>query len=78
MPGAIKQDHLQPVEPLLSGQFFNFFTFILGSQFLLPHRANLEKRENLPATKSAVGFQCYGAFKLDHLEKGNLPTAKLD
>ena len=45
VPGAFKLDHLQPVRPLLFPQFSNFFTFILGGQFLLPQRANTEKRE---------------------------------
>ena len=38
MPGALKLDHLQPFEPILSQKIFNFFTLILGGQFLLPHR----------------------------------------
>ena len=36
MPGAFNLDHLQPFELILSQKIFNFFTFILGSQFLLP------------------------------------------
>ena len=39
VPGAFKLDHLQP---------FNSFTFILGSQFLLPQRANNGSWENFP------------------------------
>ena len=45
MPGAFKLDHLHPVEPILFSKFYNFFTFILGGQFLLPQRANTEKGE---------------------------------
>ena len=45
MPGAFKLDHMQPVKPILFPKFYNFFTFILGCQFLLPQRANNEKRE---------------------------------
>ena len=45
MPGAFKLDHLQPFESFLSQNIFNFFTFILGGQFLLPQRANNGKRE---------------------------------
>ena len=45
VPGAVKVDHLHPVEPLLFTKFSNFFTFILGGQFLLPQGANNEKRE---------------------------------
>ena len=40
VPGAFKLDHLQPIEPILFQKIFNFFTFILGGQFLLPQRAN--------------------------------------
>ena len=40
VPGAFKLDHLQPFKPILFWNFSNFFTFILGSQFLLPQRAN--------------------------------------
>ena len=36
---------MQPFEPILYQQMFNFCTFILGGQFLLPQRANNEKRE---------------------------------
>ena len=45
MPGACKLDHLQPIEPILFQNIFNFFAFILGGQFLLPQRANNGKRE---------------------------------
>ena len=45
VPGAFKLCHLQPVEPLLFLKFSNSFTFILGVQFLIPQRANNEKRE---------------------------------
>ena len=45
VPGAFKLDHLQPVEPLLLWNVSNFSTFILGSQFLLPQRANNQKRK---------------------------------
>ena len=43
--GPFNLDHLHPFEPLLSSEFSNFFTFILGGQFLLPQRANNGKRE---------------------------------
>ena len=36
MPETFKLDHLQPVKPLLFQNFSNFFTLLLGSQFLLP------------------------------------------
>ena len=45
VPGTFKLDHLQPFEPILSWKIFNFFTFILGGQFLLPQWANIGKWE---------------------------------
>ena len=45
VPGAFKLDHLQPIKPLLFPNFYNFFIFILGGQFLLPQRANNGERE---------------------------------
>ena len=45
VPGAFKSDHLQPIKLILLQKIFNFFTFILGGQFLLPQRANMQKRE---------------------------------
>ena len=41
MPGTFKLGHLQPIKPLLFSDFYTFFTFILGGQFLLPQRANI-------------------------------------
>ena len=40
VPWAFKLEHLQPVKPILFWKFSNFFTFILGAQFLLTQRAN--------------------------------------
>ena len=45
MLGAFKLDHLLTFEPILSHKVFNFFSFILGGQFLLPQKTNMEKRE---------------------------------
>ena len=45
MSGVFKLDHLQPNQPILFWYFCTFFTFILGSPFLLPQRANYQKRE---------------------------------
>ena len=46
MPGAFKLDHLQPVEPILSGNFFNFLIFILGSPILItPEGGRLKGRK---------------------------------
>ena len=42
VPGAFKLDHLQPLKPILLRNFSNSFSFILGSQFLLAQRANIE------------------------------------
>ena len=36
MPGAFKLDHLQQIKTMLFLKISNFFTFILGGQFLLP------------------------------------------
>ena len=62
MPGAFKLDHLQPFKPILFWEIFNFFTFILGSQFLLPQRANYGSWENFPSPNmdKTEGFQCLG------------------
>ena len=45
VPVAFKLDHMHPIEPFLLQKIFNFFTFILGGQFLLPQRANNGKGE---------------------------------
>ena len=62
VPGAFKLDHLQPFKPILLWKIFNFFNFILGSQFLLPQRANNGKREILATSNmdETEGFQCLG------------------
>ena len=62
VPGAFKLDHLHPSKPILLGQFFNFFTFILGGQFLLPQKANNGKREftQLQKWMRQRGFSAFG------------------
>ena len=62
MPGAFKLDQLQPIKPILFWKIFNFFHFILGSQFLLPQRANNGSWENFPFPNmdKTEGFQCLG------------------
>ena len=48
MPGALKLDHLQSIKPILPwnfSKFSKFSIFILGSNFLLPQRANNGKVE---------------------------------
>ena len=62
MPGAFKLDHLQPFKPILFRKFSSFFTFILGSPFLLPQRANFGSWENFPFPNmdDTEGFQCLG------------------
>ena len=44
--GAFKLDHLHPVKPILFSKFYNFFTFMLGGQFLLPQGEEGWKWEN--------------------------------
>ena len=43
--GQTKLVHLHSFKPILFWQTSISFTFILGGQFLLPQRANCEKRE---------------------------------
>ena len=43
--GALKLDHMQLIKSLLLPYFCKFSTFILGTHFLLPQRANNGKRE---------------------------------
>ena len=68
VPGAFKLDHLQPVKPILFSKFYNFFTFILGGQFLLP-RGLIMGKGNSPNSRNGLdrGFSVPGSFKLDHL-----------
>ena len=60
--GAFKLDHLHHFKPLLFWENFNFFTFILGGQFLLPQRANNGKREftQLQNWMRQRGFSAWG------------------
>ena len=60
VPGASKLDHYQQVEPILFWNFSKCFIFILEGQFLLPQRANSEKREILPTPEKdeTGGFGC--------------------
>ena len=62
VPVAIKLEHLQPFKPILFWKISYFFTFILGSQFLLPQRANNGKREILATSNldETGRFQCLG------------------
>ena len=50
-----------PIEPILLLKFFNFFTFMLGGQFLLPQRANTEKRE-FSQLQKWIGLSGLGAW----------------
>ena len=63
VPEAFKLDHLQPFTPIIFLKFSNFFTFMLGGQFLLPQREGGRKWEN-----GDKGASVPGAFKLDHLQ----------
>ena len=62
VPGAFKLDHLQSIEPILFWNFSNFFHFILGSQLLLPQRANFGSWENFPFPNmdETEGIECLG------------------
>ena len=70
MAGAFRLEHLQPFEPILFWTFSNFFTFILGSLFLLPQRANYGKGEfsQLSIYGWDWGVSVPGAFRLEHLQ----------
>ena len=65
MPGAFKLDHLQPFKPILSWTIFNFFTFILGSQFLLPQRLIMGKGKisQLPIWMTQRDFSAWGQIQ---------------
>ena len=59
MPGAFKLHHLQPLKPNLFLKFGNFFTFILGVQFLLPQRANNQPFLKMRTPKIEIQeFEC--------------------
>ena len=83
VPGAFKLEHLHPIKPLLFKKFSNFFTFILGGQFLLPQRANngmgIHPTLKLDETE---GSQCLGhlnwtiGIMLTPFAGGNFPTAR--
>ena len=62
VPGYFELDQMQPIKPLLFPNFYIFFTFILGGQFLLPQRANIGEKGNFSTPKLAEteGFQCLG------------------
>ena len=62
MPGAFKLEHLQPVEPILSGNIFNFLIFILGSQILItPEGGRLKRRKgNLLEMDEIQEFHYFG------------------
>ena len=62
VPGVFKLDHVQPIKPILFQKIVNFFTFILGGQFLLPQRANNGKREftQLQNWMRQMGFSAWG------------------
>ena len=45
VPDALTLDHLNDFKPILFWEFSIWFTFILGGQFFLPQRPNIEKGE---------------------------------
>merc|ERR1711950_38121 len=69
VPWAFTLGHLQPAKPILFSKFYNFFTFILGGQFLLPQGLIMGKG-NSPNSRNGLdrGVSVPGAFKLDHLQ----------
>ena len=70
MPGGFKLDHLQPFKPILFWKIFNFFPFILGSQFLIPQSANNGSWENFPfPIWMRMRGLVPGAFKLEYRGK---------
>ena len=49
---APKLDHMQPFKPISLIQISTFCIFILGSQFLLPQRANKREKGSSPNSRS--------------------------
>ena len=62
VPGALKLDHLQPVEPMLFPKFSNFYIFILGNPILFtPERGRLKMGKWIsPNLSETQGFECLG------------------
>ena len=62
LPGAFKLNQLHPFWPLWFPKFSNYFTIILGVQFLLPQRTNNEKRKitQLQIWTRQRGFSAWG------------------
>ena len=75
MRGAFKLDHLQPVEPILSGKFSNFGNIVQWwSRAAAPKTGLYRKGETengkieLSQPECERGISVPGAFKLDHLQ----------
>ena len=63
MSGAIKMDNLQTFKPILIQNHANFFSVILGSQYLSPsHRANIEHWEFSPLWENGIKKMIFAAF----------------
>ena len=62
VPGALKLDHMQQIKPILFLKFYNFITFVLGGQFLLPQTGGSQKWENgnLPTLVRCRFFSAWG------------------
>ena len=62
MFGIFILDQEEAGDHILFSEILQFFTFILGSNFLLPQRANNGKRGILPTSKlnETESFQCLG------------------
>ena len=69
MPGAFKQDNLQPVKPISFFKFYNFFTFILEASSYYP-RGLILRKGNSPNSRKGFdrGVSVPWAFKLDDLK----------
>ena len=63
MSGAFKLDKLQTFKPILIQNHANFFSVILGSQYLSPsHRANIEDWEFSPLRENCMKQNDFHSF----------------
>ena len=69
VPGAFKQDHFQPVKPILFCKFYNFFTFILEADSYYPRGLIMRKRNSHNSRNGLDrGVSVPEAFKQDHFQ----------
>ena len=63
MSGAFKLDNLQTFKPHLIKNHANFFSFLMGSQYLSPsHRANIEDWEFSPLWENCISQNDFHSF----------------